>query len=214
MRFEGKLTQWNDERGFGFVTPAQGGQAVFVHISVFPRDGQRPQLQEPLSFEIELDNKGKKRAVGVLRPTGSSPGPSRSEPDQRRPASDQRRSALGRPARRTGSSFVKKIALLLLVTVGLYGYGQYSKRASAYQPADTSQPLARPVATEEPVSVSEEPVPVLQPPDASFRCDGRQHCSQMTSCAEATFFLRNCPGVQMDGDGDGQPCEEQFCRRP
>ncbi|MCK7499459.1 MAG: hypothetical protein MZW92_60475 [Comamonadaceae bacterium] len=25
----------------------------------------------------------------------------------------------------------------------------------------------------------------------------------MTSCAEATFFLRNCPTVEMDGDGDG-----------
>jgi cold shock CspA family protein len=204
MRFEGKLTQWNDERGFGFVTPAQGGQDVFVHISAFPRDGQRPQLQEPLSFEIELDNKGKKRAVGVRRPAGAQPAPRRSEPDQRRPA-------LGRPARQTGSSFVKKIALLLvsvlLVTVGVYGYSQYSKRASAYPSADTSQPLARPVATEEPVSV-------LQPPSASFRCDGRQHCSQMTSCAEATFFLKNCPDVKMDGDGDGIPCEEQLCRSP
>ncbi|MCU0805033.1 MAG: excalibur calcium-binding domain-containing protein [Burkholderiales bacterium] len=33
----------------------------------------------------------------------------------------------------------------------------------------------------------------------------------MTSCAEATFFLSNCPGVKMDGDGDGIPCEEQWC---
>ncbi|EPF21158.1 MAG: excalibur calcium-binding domain-containing protein [Microcystis aeruginosa Ma_MB_F_20061100_S19] len=44
-----------------------------------------------------------------------------------------------------------------------------------------------------------------------FRCDGRTHCSQMTSCAEATFFLRNCPNVKMDGDGDGVPCESQWC---
>lgn len=208
MRFEGTLTQWNDDRGFGFVTPVQGGQAVFVHISAFPRDGQRPQLQEPVSFEIELDNKGKKRAVGVLRPADSSPSPSRSEPDQRRLASDQRRSAPGRPARRTGSSFVKKIALVLLMTVGVYGYSEYSKRASAYQPAsNTGELSAHPVAAPEPAAV-------LQPTAASFRCDGRQHCSQMTSCAEATFFLQNCPGVKMDGDGDGQPCEEQLCRRP
>ncbi len=206
MRFEGKLTQWNDERGFGFVAPAQGGQAVFVHISAFPRDGQRPQLQEPLSFEIELDGKGKKRAVGVVRPAGSSPGPSRSEPDQRRLASDQRRSALGRPARRTRSSFVKKIALVLLVAVGVYGYGQYSKRISAYRPAAETGELAHPVVV---------PEPVLQPPTDSFRCDGRQYCSQMTSCAEATFFLQNCPGVKMDnhGKGNGVPCEKQWCGR-
>ena len=45
-----------------------------------------------------------------------------------------------------------------------------------------------------------------------FRCDGRTRCSQMRSCAEATYFLRNCPGVKMDGDGDGVPCERQWCR--
>lgn len=40
-----------------------------------------------------------------------------------------------------------------------------------------------------------------------FRCDGRQHCSQMRSRAEAEFFLRNCPNTKMDGDNDGIPCE-------
>lgn len=56
------------------------------------------------------------------------------------------------------------------------------------------------------------PNPQKKPsPSPQFRCDGRTHCSQMTSCAEATFFLRNCPNVKMDGDGDGVPCESQFC---
>ena len=45
-----------------------------------------------------------------------------------------------------------------------------------------------------------------------FRCDGRRHCSQMTSCAEATYFLRNCPNTKMDGNNDGIPCERQWCR--
>ena len=47
----------------------------------------------------------------------------------------------------------------------------------------------------------------------SFKCDGRTHCSQMTSCEEATFFLRNCPNVKMDGNNDGIPCEKQWCNR-
>ncbi len=38
--------------------------------------------------------------------------------------------------------------------------------------------------------------------------------SQMTSCAEATFFLKSCPGVKMDGDHDGVPCEAQWCTGP
>ena len=44
-----------------------------------------------------------------------------------------------------------------------------------------------------------------------YRCDGRVYCSQMTSCAEAKYFLKHCPGVKMDGDGDGIPCESQWC---
>lgn len=48
-------------------------------------------------------------------------------------------------------------------------------------------------------------------PRSSFKCDGRKYCSQMASCAEAKYFLSNCPGVKMDGDGDGIPCEDQLC---
>lgn len=40
-----------------------------------------------------------------------------------------------------------------------------------------------------------------------YRCDGRTYCSQMTSCDEARFFLRNCPGAKMDGNNDGVPCD-------
>jgi len=44
-----------------------------------------------------------------------------------------------------------------------------------------------------------------------YQCDGRQYCSQMTSCEEATFFINNCPNTKMDGDNDGVPCEKQWC---
>jgi len=45
----------------------------------------------------------------------------------------------------------------------------------------------------------------------AFSCDGRQYCSQMISCAEATYFLQRCPDVKMDGNHDGVPCERQWC---
>ena len=45
------------------------------------------------------------------------------------------------------------------------------------------------------------------------RCDGRRYCSQMRSCEEATWFLKNCPGTKMDGDNDGVPCETQWCSK-
>jgi hypothetical protein len=44
-----------------------------------------------------------------------------------------------------------------------------------------------------------------------FRCAGKQHCSEMESCAEARFYLQSCPDTKMDGDEDGIPCEKQWC---
>ena len=45
----------------------------------------------------------------------------------------------------------------------------------------------------------------------NYKCDGRKYCSEMTSCEEATFFINNCPNTKMDGNGDGVPCERQWC---
>jgi hypothetical protein len=66
-------------------------------------------------------------------------------------------------------------------------------------PTGNSQPAPR------------EPLPNRE---AAFRCDGRQHCSQMRSCTEAKYFLANCTGVKMDGNRDGTPCEQQWCTHP
>lgn len=90
----------------------------------------------------------------------------------------------------------------MLVALGMYGYAKYSKRVSAYAASDSGTSSVLPAA--------QLPPPAL----TAYRCDGRQHCSQMTSCAEATFFLKNCPDVKMDGDRDGVPCEAQLCTSP
>jgi hypothetical protein len=44
-----------------------------------------------------------------------------------------------------------------------------------------------------------------------FSCTGKTKCNEMSSCEEAMFYLKNCPNVEIDGDGDGVPCEQQFC---
>lgn len=66
MRFNGTLTQWIDDRGFGFITPDQGGQEIFVHIKAFDGQTARPQMGQVLSFDIELGADGKKRAKRVF----------------------------------------------------------------------------------------------------------------------------------------------------
>jgi len=47
--------------------------------------------------------------------------------------------------------------------------------------------------------------------NTAFQCADKIYCSEMSSCAEAKFYLHNCPGTKMDGDGDGTPCERQWC---
>jgi micrococcal nuclease len=61
------------------------------------------------------------------------------------------------------------------------------------------------------VAPNAEPALRVAAVSGSYRCDQRTYCSQMTSCEEATWFLKNCPGVKMDGNRDGVPCEQQWC---
>lgn len=64
-RADGILSTWNDERGFGFITPSAGGTLVFVHISAFGRDAVRPQAGDVLSFASTMAPDGKVRASRV-----------------------------------------------------------------------------------------------------------------------------------------------------
>ena len=70
----------------------------------------------------------------------------------------------------------------------------------------TSSSLVNPAVTSQPVLITQSAS------TPSFACDGRQHCSQMTSCAEATYFIQHCPNTKMDGNHDGIPCEKQWCK--
>lgn len=96
------------------------------------------------------------------------------------------------------------IVFVLFAVVGWQAYTQYQVRRSADANAREAAPVTDTASS-----------PNWQrdtPSSGNYRCDGRIYCSQMTSCEEATYFLRNCPGVKMDGNNDGIPCEKQWCK--
>ena len=198
MRIEGTLAKWNDDRGFGFITPTQGGPELFAHISAFPRDGQRPRLGERLTFEIGIGKDGKQQAKNILCPTRPAEKPYRLSEPTRRPEKPYRLSEPTRGHDKPGL-LRRLISLALVVALGAYAYNQYAHRSMPFPDSETQA-----LQTDTAVRANDQ---VASP----FSCDGRTHCSQMTSCAEAEFFLSNCPGVQMDGNHDGEPCEEQWC---
>lgn len=65
MRLEGIIKSWNQERAFGFIEPIRGGPDIFVHITAFPARTGRPALHQRVSFEVEIEATGKKRARNV-----------------------------------------------------------------------------------------------------------------------------------------------------
>ena len=175
MRTHGTLTKWNDDRGFGFISPAQGKEEIFVHISAFPRDGNRPRINELISFETETGPNGKLCAIRVMRPG--------QRPASARPLVKHRPN---QSSRVVGVVF----SLLAIAAIGAYGYSRLTRAAPELPAAQ---------------AVTASPAP------SAFKCDGRTMCSQMTSCAEARYFLKHCPSTKMDGNNDGEPCEQQWC---
>lgn len=65
MRFDGVIKTWDEERGFGFITPTHGDQEIFVHIKGFTARTQRPVTGQRVSFAVEMGPQGKKRAYAV-----------------------------------------------------------------------------------------------------------------------------------------------------
>ncbi len=106
---------------------------------------------------------------------------------------------------------MKKILLLAIIgIVGFFVYNdKYLKSKSSwgnYTVEDITVPGDK-VKTLKLSPSKGDKVKTLKLPPSKYKCDGRQHCSQMTSRAEAEYFIRNCPNVKMDGDHDGIPCE-------
>ncbi len=65
MRHQGRIANWNDERGFGFISTSEGGGSVFVHISSLPRSDRRPSVNEAVSYTLAFDSHGRPQANDV-----------------------------------------------------------------------------------------------------------------------------------------------------
>jgi uncharacterized membrane protein YsdA (DUF1294 family)/cold shock CspA family protein len=65
MRQVGRLTQWKDDQGYGFITPNDGGSLVFVNVNSFSNQQQRPLRNDVVRYTVVFDGKDRARAKDV-----------------------------------------------------------------------------------------------------------------------------------------------------
>ncbi len=65
MRHAGRISGWNDGKGYGFVTPHDGGARAFLHIKAFQRATRRPLDDDLVSYATRADARGRLNAIEV-----------------------------------------------------------------------------------------------------------------------------------------------------
>ncbi|WP_233010563.1 excalibur calcium-binding domain-containing protein [Rheinheimera faecalis] len=195
MLHQGKLRDWNPGNGSGFIQQEKAGPDIRISSSGFRKKPENLQDGDSIFFQIEVDPQGKPKAVFAYR-AGQHFAPA--------PAPAVKKPAL--------SSLPFQQLLSVVVTLSILAWLGYQSmhllRAEVSSPAvaggiETTDPQSTTASFENPVW---PPIQAQQYPQ--FQCEGKQHCSEMSSCDEARFYLKNCPNVLIDGDNDGRPCEK------
>ena len=193
---KGKLVRWIDEKGFGFIKPENGKDDIFIHISALKGMSRKPIIGDLIHYQSSSDSNGKTRAVNAkiegveqvltLEPLKHKPKRDRLTPLPKRSYRKQAKT------NRQLKSF-NFLSIIMVIGIAVFIYSKVSK---------------------EKISVDQIQVPTFETlklkQEEQFQCEGKIWCSDMSSYEEAVFYLRNCPGTKMDGDGDGIPCERQF----
>jgi uncharacterized membrane protein YsdA (DUF1294 family)/cold shock CspA family protein len=73
MRTAGKITHWNNEKGYGFITPSSGAKQVFVHVRAFSDRNHQPAADQMVTFALSSDKQGRPCAARVVLAGAKAP---------------------------------------------------------------------------------------------------------------------------------------------
>lgn len=62
---KGVLKTWKEDRGFGFISPDDGGKDIFIHISALKGTSRRPVNGDIIYYQVARDNRGKFKAINA-----------------------------------------------------------------------------------------------------------------------------------------------------
>lgn len=110
MRYQGRLGDWNDDKGFGFVIPNGGGDRAFVHIKAFARTSRRPLDGDLITYTVTRDARGRLQANAIRFVGETAPVDDRAKPGWFGPAF-----ALLFVATLTGTVFTDQLPMNILL---------------------------------------------------------------------------------------------------
>jgi cold shock protein len=62
----GTVKFFNENKGYGFIAPDDGGNDAFVHVSAVERSGMRTlREKQRVSYDLQEDRRGKMAAVNI-----------------------------------------------------------------------------------------------------------------------------------------------------
>ncbi|MEQ1514675.1 MAG: cold shock and DUF1294 domain-containing protein [Lysobacteraceae bacterium] len=132
MRYQGRLADWNDDKGFGFVVPNGGGDKAFVHIKAFARVSRRPVDGDVITYTVARDTRGRLQANAIRFVGETAPVDDRTKPGRFGPAF-----ALLFVATLTGTVFTEQLPMNVLLayaavsTIAFIAYGLDKSAATA-----------------------------------------------------------------------------------
>jgi len=73
VKVQGECKWFNSKKGFGFITPKDGSEEVFVHQSAILAEGFRSLAEkEPVEYDLAKDDTGRAKAINVTGPNGAA----------------------------------------------------------------------------------------------------------------------------------------------
>lgn len=127
---QGRITQWDDERGYGFIAPDDGGPTVFLHVSALLKGSRRPSAGDEVRYGTRTDERGRLQAInGELAAVPAAPPAPRVIPPRKPP---QRWSVIEQLAVGSFASLLlfgvvaRDLSVIVPIVVGLICIGTFA----------------------------------------------------------------------------------------
>ncbi|MCO8079611.1 cold shock domain-containing protein [Acinetobacter lwoffii] len=237
---EGKIKTYNEDRGFGFIQIEGQSKDLFFHVKDFPNKNIPPKMGEKLKFLIVEDNGKFKANHIVRLDIKQEVSVTQNNDLHRDIETRASLRYEKKKSSTTSKIITLSGLVIIVILAGLVYNKYQSYQIQNQQKLEGLMVEQQRIVAEQRAAQGDLPMQGLSeqgrknlenrgaelriqsnpvniktsatasPSVSQFKCDGRTRCPQMNSYEEAVFFIRNCSGTKMDGDGDGIPCEDQF----